>query len=557
MLVQDLFEGRDAPLYHATDLTHAIHSSYAKIIELAKKHNIPIIDHRTIAKQSVSEAVEKVAVDGHPVIVLKNPTREQFFNFAEKYRAIRGLLSYNGKNIWLWNAAAAVHSTMIMKLGIEYVYCVFYNDGRWSGPVDDYDDKYKEVIERLTPKPARKYDPGEIDAILKALEDDIFENASGGATGSASVATAVGGLGAGFDNDYSKSIYGKQPKAKKPLIIKRVSEDILDEITLIPDFDDNLNSFRRENRYAEWAIPKTAKKIGVIGEFNLYKNHAYDTDTYYLLDKKKFPMGKANVIKTNGDFYKISHIWFDPSIRGKGYGFKFYEYLLNTGISLVSDYDQTRFSKGVWQKLAQKYTVRPFDKFSGKLYTPIKDTSSIYGTAKLLIATKKPMKESHKIEEINIIGDFDDDILSDDSTYREIMWALPSGAKKVGKIGDLDIFKDNDNYFIVDDTKKTMGKATIAKLVGGYKVSNILFDPSIRGKGYGFKFYEYLLDKGISIISDKKQTRFSQKIWQKLAQKYTVRPYINGRKGDPVDDLSKFYDHSNKTVLLIASINLR
>lgn len=44
------------------------------------------------------------------------------------------------------------------------------------------------------------------------------ENASVGATSSASIATVVGGLGAGFDDDLTKSIYGKQ---KKPLILKR------------------------------------------------------------------------------------------------------------------------------------------------------------------------------------------------------------------------------------------------------------------------------------------------------------------------------------------------
>ena len=49
----------------------------------------------------------------------------------------------------------------------------------------------------------------------------IKETTSSGATGSASVATVVGALGAGFDNDYSKSIYGDK---KKPVIIKRIPD---------------------------------------------------------------------------------------------------------------------------------------------------------------------------------------------------------------------------------------------------------------------------------------------------------------------------------------------
>ena len=46
----------------------------------------------------------------------------------------------------------------------------------------------------------------------------IKETASSGASCAAGVATVVGTLGAGFDNDMSKSIYGKK---KKPVLIKR------------------------------------------------------------------------------------------------------------------------------------------------------------------------------------------------------------------------------------------------------------------------------------------------------------------------------------------------
>ena len=48
-----------------------------------------------------------------------------------------------------------------------------------------------------------------------------LETASAGATGAASVATAVGTLGAGFDNDFSKSIY---PKPKKKFLLHRITE---------------------------------------------------------------------------------------------------------------------------------------------------------------------------------------------------------------------------------------------------------------------------------------------------------------------------------------------
>lgn len=39
---------------------------------------------------------------------------------------------------------------------------------------------------------------------------EILENATAGGTSAGSVATSVGGLGSGFDNDYSKGIYVKR-----------------------------------------------------------------------------------------------------------------------------------------------------------------------------------------------------------------------------------------------------------------------------------------------------------------------------------------------------------
>lgn len=56
---------------------------------------------------------------------------------------------------------------------------------------------------------------------LKLLQRKMDESASAGATGAASVATVVGGLGAGFDPDGDwRSIYGK--KKKKPVVLRRV-----------------------------------------------------------------------------------------------------------------------------------------------------------------------------------------------------------------------------------------------------------------------------------------------------------------------------------------------
>ncbi len=53
---------------------------------------------------------------------------------------------------------------------------------------------------------------------LKSMYSEMRESASGGATGSASIASVVGGLGAGFDPSGDHGIYSKK---KKPLMIRR------------------------------------------------------------------------------------------------------------------------------------------------------------------------------------------------------------------------------------------------------------------------------------------------------------------------------------------------
>lgn len=53
---------------------------------------------------------------------------------------------------------------------------------------------------------------------LKKLSHQMSESASAGATGAASVASVVGGLGAGFDPDGDHGVYEKK---KKPAILRR------------------------------------------------------------------------------------------------------------------------------------------------------------------------------------------------------------------------------------------------------------------------------------------------------------------------------------------------
>ena len=85
-------------------------------------------------------------------------------------------------------------------------------------------EEQESVITRLLIKVRAKPAWIELAKKLRAVQkeiDDLRENASSGATSSASVATVVGGLGAGFDPNGDKGIYQSAAKPKKPIVLKR------------------------------------------------------------------------------------------------------------------------------------------------------------------------------------------------------------------------------------------------------------------------------------------------------------------------------------------------
>lgn len=59
--------------------------------------------------------------------------------------------------------------------------------------------------------------------LSESAHKEIFEHASGGASGAGNVATSIGGIGAGFDPDGHKGIYdsAEKKKAKKATILRR------------------------------------------------------------------------------------------------------------------------------------------------------------------------------------------------------------------------------------------------------------------------------------------------------------------------------------------------
>ena len=166
------------------------------------------------------------------------------------------------------------------------------------------------------------------------------------------------------------------------------SYEILDEITLIPPISDRDNEMRRDSVWHEEI--EEAHQAGEIGDLMLFLNEERpNQDVYFLIDADGKAWGRMRVDEVRENIVKVGHVWLDAAIRGKGYGFKLYEFLLNKGLNIVSDADQTIFSKNLWQKLAHKYVVRAYDGYHyGRR---VKNIDRFYGDdrrRKLLIARR-------------------------------------------------------------------------------------------------------------------------------------------------------------------------
>jgi hypothetical protein len=86
-------------------------------------------------------------------------------------------------------------------------------------------EEQENVIVRLINKVRTKTSWLELSRKLRTIKvemDELTENATSGATGSASIATVAGGLGSGFDPSGHKGVYEPSTKKKKkPLLLRR------------------------------------------------------------------------------------------------------------------------------------------------------------------------------------------------------------------------------------------------------------------------------------------------------------------------------------------------
>ena len=126
-----------------------------------------------LSKEFITESkIERVQSWAGPMIpVIHNPSKAQFDQLVSKTRYIRGCISYNGNDLWIWNAYNAVHPNIIQELGLEHVDCIYYHDGKWFGPVYDHDG-LRPTLERLTPIPKKKWSDEDDELLNQLMTED-------------------------------------------------------------------------------------------------------------------------------------------------------------------------------------------------------------------------------------------------------------------------------------------------------------------------------------------------------------------------------------------------
>ncbi len=159
-----------------------------------------------------------------------------------------------------------------------------------------------------------------------------------------------------------------EPDFKSSLIREQVEK--LEEVNEISPFDDNLNQHRKREMWGD--IVKQSSSDGKIKGFKVLLNDDPNGKQFVLMDGKE-PIGKVSLQKDAARQYTVKHIWFEPRVRGQGLGYAMYEYLLNKGYNIASDYDQTQLSKSIWKRLVQRHDVRevlPHEVYSEERVTP-------------------------------------------------------------------------------------------------------------------------------------------------------------------------------------------
>lgn len=142
-----------------------------------------------------------------------------------------------------------------------------------------------------------------------------------------------------------------------------IEDEELDEIRSIEPFNAGTDDANL-SRLKHWTQAGIPEKVGEIMDWTIHcedwPNGISDMPRFYFLDSHGETVGSARLSSLDLDkhHYKVGHIWINPRYQGKGYGIAFYSWLIEQGVILYSDYDQTPSSQKIWKRLAQKYKVR-------------------------------------------------------------------------------------------------------------------------------------------------------------------------------------------------------
>lgn len=164
-----------------------------------------------------------------------------------------------------------------------------------------------------------------------------------------------------------------------------IVENELTEVKMIDDFGDE--GYQMERVFTRWtAEGEDAPVIGNINGYELRNKDISGRSMFYLF-KDGECAGRATVDPARGmeNTVKVSHIVIHPKHRRMGLGIGIYEHVLKSS-DIVSDYDQTRFGRSIWQELARRHVVRPLE-IDYSIGEPIRDTDPIYGTRTRMIAS--------------------------------------------------------------------------------------------------------------------------------------------------------------------------
>jgi hypothetical protein len=156
-------------------------------------------------------------------------------------------------------------------------------------------------------------------------------------------------------------------------------------------------------------------------------------------------------------------------------------------------------------------------------------------------------------QELDEISRIPSDHHGQEATNQGIRFAVRTKRQLLANVGDVRITwgytssakSTLDALFVRDDVARgyaILQKDTRGK-VQGWFVTEIGLHPSIQGRGIGAKFYDLLLDKGMTLFSGLHQTPDGEKMWQRLMKKSDIEVFVADDDGPVEIDPKEAWGH--------------